>query len=1149
MKDTKLPNGDDARNKPTNLPAETQSELNLTAAAGQSGRPRRVLKWSGTLGIIGLVSALFVIFQAASLPVAFGSSFTNPATITINDAAAATPYPSNISVAGITGNITKVTVTLTGLTHGYPNDVDVLLVSPAGQKVVLMAGTGSSFSISNVQLTFDDAATNNLPTTSQISSGTYKPTSTIAPAFPAPAPAGPYGGFLSGFNGSNPNGTWSLYVIDSSAGPPGSSSISGGWSLKIDTADISVTDAASPNPVNAGSLITYTIGAANAGPDVAASSQVTTTTPANTTFVSVTPPGGWSCPTTPALGATGGVSCTNASFGVGSGNFTFVVKVNPTTAASTVITDTAYISSVTPDTNPANNLASAATTVSTSADLAVTKTDAPDPVTAGTNITYTVSVTNNGPSNAASVVLTDTVPTNTTFQSMSVPSGWSCPTLPAVGGTGLINCTMPSLGLTTTNFTLVVKVDPATLDATTISNTAAVSSATSDSVSGNNSATANTTVATSANTALSKTGSPSSVNAGSNITYSIVVTNTGPSNVTSAVVSDTIPANTTFQSLNFTAGQGWSCPTVPAVGGTGLINCTNSSYAITNSTFTLVVKVNPATPNSTTITNTATLSSPTPDPTPANNTGTATTMVGTSADVAISKTDSPDPVTAGTNITYNLTVTNNGPSNAASAIFTDTIPVSTTFQSLTIPPSSGWNCNTIPVGGTGQLNCTNPSFGITTTNFTLVVKVDPTKANGTTITNTATISSANPDPTPANNTTGAVVTTVNTSADLSVSKTDSPDPVNAGANLTYSIIITNTGPSNATNTVFTDTIPVSTTFQSLTIPPGSGWNCNSIPVGGTGQLNCTNPSYGITSTTFTLVVKVSPARDTGTNISNTATATSGTSDPTPGNNSATATTNVTTSADLQIAKVGSPNVIGGGDTLTYSIIITNTGPSNALSLVMSDTVPVNTTFQSLTPPAGWTCPTVPAVGGIGQITCNTPSLGVTSATITLAVKVKAGLANGTSIANTATIDSTTPDPSSVNNTVTANNGVNCDFFTVTNAFDDNRCGTFRGAVTRASNGQTITFTVSLPMTITLSGSGIIVPFGVTINALGTNPNAPCAAGGPKIIIDGTGIAGDGITLSGGDTILGIKIRKFGGRQLVAPMGGGNVMRCNAVSKT
>jgi hypothetical protein len=167
----------------------------------------------------------------------------------------------------------------------------------------------------------------------------------------------------------------------------------------------------------------------------------------------------------------------------------------------------------------------------------------------------------------------------------------------------------------------------------------------------------------------------------------------------------------------------------------------------------------------------------------------------------------------------------------------------------------------------------------------------------------------------------------------------------------------------------------------------------------------------------------------------------------------------------------------------------------------------------------------------------------------MVVKVKAGLANGTSIANTATIDSATPDPNSVNNTVTSNNGVNCDFFTVTNAFDDNRCGTFRGAVTRASNGQVITFTVSLPITISLSGSGIIVPYGVTINGLGTNPNAPCAAGGPKITIDGTGIAGDGITLSGGNNLFGLKIKKFGGRQLVAPMGGGNLLRCMVTSKT
>jgi subtilisin-like proprotein convertase family protein len=182
----------------------------------------------------------------ASPALAAAQTFANTAPITINDGGlceppgAASPYPSQISVSGLTGTITDVNVTLAGLTHAFPDDVGVLLVGPAGQKTILMADTGGSdlFPVSGVNLTFDDAASASLSDESQITSGTYKPTigtslsGCIAPSsFPAPAPAGPYGVSLSVFNDTSPNGTWSLYVIDDTLEDTGS--ISGGWSLDI----------------------------------------------------------------------------------------------------------------------------------------------------------------------------------------------------------------------------------------------------------------------------------------------------------------------------------------------------------------------------------------------------------------------------------------------------------------------------------------------------------------------------------------------------------------------------------------------------------------------------------------------------------------------------------------------------------------------------------------------------------------------------------------------------------------------------------------------------------------------------------------------------------------------------------------------------
>jgi subtilisin-like proprotein convertase family protein len=208
---------------------------------------------------IWLLAALVgVAGVCLALPALAGATtFSNTGTITINDGSdrcfsaqpATTPgqasaYPSTISVSGLTGTVTDVNVTLTGLSHTFPDDVDVLLVGPSGQTVLLMSDTGGHFSLSGVNLTFDDAATASLSDDGQIVSGTYKPTQgttlatefcAVPTSFPSPAPASPYGSALSAFNGTNPNGTWSLYVIDDSFGDIGS--ISGGWSLDI-TADI-----------------------------------------------------------------------------------------------------------------------------------------------------------------------------------------------------------------------------------------------------------------------------------------------------------------------------------------------------------------------------------------------------------------------------------------------------------------------------------------------------------------------------------------------------------------------------------------------------------------------------------------------------------------------------------------------------------------------------------------------------------------------------------------------------------------------------------------------------------------------------------------------------------------------------------------------
>jgi uncharacterized repeat protein (TIGR01451 family) len=264
------------------------------------------------------------------------------------------------------------------------------------------------------------------------------------------------------------------------------------------------------------------------------------------------------------------------------------------------------------------------------ADLSVTKVDSPDPAVAGSNVTYTIAVTNLTAAAATTVALSDTLPANTTFVLFTSPAGWSC-TTPAVGGTGSVNCTIATLPANGSgSFMLVVNVNAATPNGTIVSNTASATS-TDDPVAGNNSATAATTVSSGANLLVLKSDSPDPAVANGNITYVITVRNDGPQAATSTLLTDVIPANTRFVSL--TAAAGWTC-TTPVVGGTGTVSCTNPSVAASAlATFTLVVKVNAGVVSGTVITNTATVASATTDPVTTNNAATTTTTIGVGAAV------------------------------------------------------------------------------------------------------------------------------------------------------------------------------------------------------------------------------------------------------------------------------------------------------------------------------------------------------------------------------------------------------------------------------------------------------------------------------------------------------------------------------------
>ncbi len=553
------------------------------------------------------------------------------------------------------------------------------------------------------------------------------------------------------------------------------------------------------------------------------------------------------------------------------------------------------------------------------ADLAVTNAGVPNPVVPGNNITYTQTVTNNGPFDAVNAVFTETVPANTTFQS-NVISGagaasWSCVN-PGVGGTGVITCknadVVPGAPGAVT-FTVAVQVNPGTATGTQITDTDSVTSGTNDPNLANNSATVLTIVgaANTANLAITNVGVPNPVIAGNNITYTVVITNNGPGTASTVAFTEPIPANTTFVSAATTSGTGgWTC--------TGIsISCTNPSFASgASTTFTVVVTVGAGTASGTVITSTASVSSSTTDPNPGNNFAIATVVVATAgqADLAITKTGTPNPVLAGNNITYTITVKNNGPAAAANVTMTDTLPANTTVVSIVAAPPAGWTC---PAPSGGTQTCTNPSvaFGATTT-FTLILKVTAGTAPGTVILNSANIaSSTTTDPTNANNTATSSSTVASPSqADVSIIKTASPEPVDQGTNLTYTLQVTNNGPAVAQNVTVTDVLPGEVTFTSDFMPASQG-TCTYTAATTTVSCNLNSVSVG-----GLVIITINVSANTFSSVtlsSNTATVSSSTSDPNSANNSSTAITTIQSPTAVQLTSFQAQTRPGGGVLLEW----------------------------------------------------------------------------------------------------------------------------------------------------------------------------------------------------------------------------------------
>ena len=253
-------------------------------------------------------------------------------------------------------------------------------------------------------------------------------------------------------------------------------------------------------------------------------------------------------------------------------------------------------------------------------------------------------------------------------------------------------------------------------------------------------------------------------------------------------------------------------------------------------------------------------------------------MLAMQADLSVSKVDNLDPVVAGNQLTYTITVTNAGPDDALDVLVTDTLPAGVTFDS-----TSG--CANDP-GGVPTCNLGTVLSG-TSVDYTITVNVDLLTAG--IITNSVSVVSNTTEANPGDES-ASEDTLVNSPpmADLSLTKVDDIDPVVAGGPLSYTVTVSNAGPDGATNVVVSDTLPAGVTFVSTT-------GCTNDP---TGVPTCTLGNIaasGMASYTITVTVD---AGTTGT-ITNNASVSSDTADPDTAN-----------SAVMELTTVNAPDKAG-----------------------------------------------------------------------------------------------------------------------------------------------------------------------------------------------------------------------------------------------
>ena len=465
-------------------------------------------------------------------------------------------------------------------------------------------------------------------------------------------------------------------------------------------------------------------------------------------------------------------------------------------------------------------------------------------------------------------------------------------------------------------------------------------------------------------------------------------------------------SGTTYATFAITLDRTWHAPVTVAYATGDAAASAGSDYAATGGTVTfatgqtvknVAVAVNGDVVDEDDETLNVTLSAPTGGATllDASGLGTITDDDDAVADVGVTISDDPDPIVAGAPLTYTIGISNAGPDRAPATVVVSDLPSGLTFVSASATSGS---CSFAAPTVTCALG-TIPSSG--SRGVTIVVEPTASGVVPTTVTVSGTYADAN-----ASNDEATAGTTVNAGADVSVTLTESADPVLAGEGLTYSLLVENRGPFAAADPVLTQTISPDVAFVSAS--PGCDF--------ASGTVTCDADALGASlapgaSVPLQVVVeRTAPAQVT---FGSTATVTtSAPADPDPADNSASVATTYVAAGDLEVALANSGEPLDEGESLSWTATIENHGPNDAENVDFTQTRPGGFTLETVTTTHG-VCFTLPA-----EVSCSLGTLAPgTVVTVVLSGRPAAGSV-GTTLSTTATATSDTADPTPADNQAT-----------------------------------------------------------------------------------------------------------------------------------